>query len=212
MRLNFQKGVHLVRRNISESLRRATAGLVCAIMVLGTSAAVAQDSSQAVVTVVPGGPTIAGRIDWGIWVDDDGCQHWWADGGLEGYMLDRVNPKTGKPVCLKKNTCLVENTDTLFATDSARLTASGRSRLTQFFQSAGAFGYAIYGHTDSRASDSYNISLSQRRAASVATVARSVGAVVEREIGYGERQPIATNSTAAGMQQNRRVEVICYRW
>jgi len=208
----FQKGVHLVRRDISESLRRVSAGFACAVMVLGGSAAVAQDSSQAAATVVPGGPTIAGRIDWGIWVDDDGCQHWWADGGLEGYMLDRVNPKTGKPVCLKKNTCLVENTDTLFATDSARLTVAGRTRLTQFFQSAGAFGYAIYGHTDSRASDSYNISLSQRRAASVATVARSVGAVVEREIGYGERQPIATNSTAAGMQLNRRVEVICYRW
>ncbi|MDP2740162.1 MAG: OmpA family protein [Pseudorhodobacter sp.] len=201
-----------MRRDISESLRRVSAGFACAVMVLGGSAAVAQDSSQAAATVVPGGPTIAGRIDWGIWVDDDGCQHWWADGGLEGYMLDRVNPKTGKPVCLKKNTCLVENTDTLFATDSARLTAAGRTRLTQFFQSAGAFGYAIYGHTDSRASDSYNISLSQRRAASAATVARSVGAVVEREIGYGERQPIATNSTAAGMQLNRRVEVICYRW
>lgn len=201
-----------MRRDISESLRRVSAGFACAVMVLGGSAAVAQDSSQAAATVVPGGPTIAGRINWGIWVDDDGCQHWWADGGLEGYMLDRVNPKTGKPVCLKKNTCLVENTDTLFATDSSRLTAAGRSRLTQFFQQAGAFGYAVYGHTDSRASDSYNISLSQRRAASVATVARSVGAVVEREIGYGERQPIATNSTAAGMQQNRRVEVICYRW
>lgn len=186
--------------------------LACGAMVLGTTAAVAQDSSQAAATVVPGGPIIAGRIEWGIWIDDDGCQHWWADGGLEGYMLDRVNPKTGKPVCLKKNTCLVENTDTLFATDSARLTAAGRSRLTQFFQQAGAFGYGIYGHTDSRASDGYNISLSQRRAASVAAVARSVGAVVEREIGLGERQPIATNSTAAGMQQNRRVEVVCYRW
>ena len=61
-------------------------------------------------------------------------------------------------------------------------------------------------------SDDYNIRLSQRRAASVAAVARSVGAPVEREIGYGERQPIATNSTAAGMQQNRRVEIVCYRW
>jgi len=201
-----------VKQDICESLRGGMAGLAVLAFVGASSAAVAQDAAQAVQTVVPGGPTIAGRINWGIWVDDDGCMHWWADGGLEGYMLDRVNPKTGKPVCLKKNTCLVENTDTLFATDSSRLTATGRSRLTQFFQQAGAFGYAIYGHTDSRASDGYNISLSQRRAASVASVARSVGAVVEREIGYGERQPIATNSTAAGMQQNRRVEVVCYRW
>ena len=157
-------------------------------------------------------PEVAGKIEWGVWVDDDGCMHWWADGGLEGYMLDRVNPKTGKPVCLKRNTCLVQNTDTLFATDSAKLTASGRRYLTDFFQSAGAFGYAIYGHTDSRASDEYNMNLSQRRAASVAAVARSVGAMVDREIGYGERQPRATNATAAGMQQNRRVEVVCYKW
>lgn len=157
-------------------------------------------------------PQIAGKIEWGIWVDDDGCMHWWADGGLEGYMLDRVNPKTGKPVCLKKNTCLTENTDTLFATDSAQLTADGRRRLTAFFQNAGAFGYAIYGHTDSRASDEYNMSLSDRRAKSVGDVARSVGAVVERQMGYGERQPIASNATAEGMRQNRRVEVVCYTW
>lgn len=157
-------------------------------------------------------PEVAGRIDWGVWVDDDGCMHWWADGGLEGYMLDRVNPKTGKPVCLKRNTCLVQNTDTLFATDSHKLTSSGRAYLQQFFQQSGAFGYAVYGHTDSRASDEYNMSLSQRRAKAVADVARSVGAMVEREIGFGERQPIASNGSAAGMQQNRRVEVVCYRW
>ncbi len=157
-------------------------------------------------------PQVAGKIDWGIWVDDDGCMHWWADGGVEGYMLDRVDPKTGRAVCLKKNTCLIENTDTLFATDSSKLTTDGRRRLAAFFQSAGAFGYAIYGHTDSRASDEYNMALSDRRAKAVGDVARSVGAVVERQIGYGERQPRATNSTAEGMQQNRRVEVVCYTW
>ncbi len=157
-------------------------------------------------------PRQVGKIEWGAWIDDDGCMHWWADGGLEGYMVPRRNPKTGKPVCLKKNTCLVENTDTLFATDSARLTAIGRARLTKFFQQAGAFGYAVYGHTDSRASDEYNIRLSQRRAASVAAVARSVGAQVEREIGYGERVPLVANTSAANMHKNRRVEVVCYRW
>ncbi len=158
------------------------------------------------------GPQVTGQIQWGAWVDDDGCMHWWADGGLEGYMLDRVNPQTGKPVCLKRNTCLVENTDNLFATDSHKLTAHGLRRLEDFFRSAGAFGYAVYGHTDSRASDEYNMRLSQRRAKSVADVARAMGAVVEREIGYGERNPIASNGTAGGMQQNRRVEVVCYRW
>ncbi|SFU73659.1 OmpA family protein [Aliiroseovarius crassostreae] len=157
-------------------------------------------------------PPVYGSVNWGVWVDYDGCMHWWADGGLEGYMLDRVDPKTGNPVCLAKNTCLVENTDTLFATDSARLTTSGRKRLEQFFSSSDAFGYGIYGHTDSRASDSYNMRLSKRRAAAVAKVARSVGAVVEREIGFGERQPLVPNTSAANMQKNRRVEVVCYTW
>lgn len=176
-------------------------GLALAAGMTGASAALAQS-----------GPAPTGKIEWGIWVDDDGCMHWWADGGTEGYMLDRVNPKTGKPVCLKRDTCLVANTDTLFPTDGYRLTAHGRDYLEDFFRNSGAFGYAIYGHTDSRASDEYNIRLSQRRAASVAAVARSVGAMVEREIGYGERQPRATNSTPEGLQQNRRVEVVCYRW
>lgn len=157
-------------------------------------------------------PAQTGQIEWGIWIDRDGCMHWWADGGVEGYMLDRVNPQTGKPVCIKRNTCMVQNTDQLFATDSAKLTHQGMSYLQQFFQSSGAFGYAVYGHTDSRASDEYNMNLSQRRAGAVADVARSVGAVIEREIGFGERQPVASNSTAEGMQRNRRVEIVCYRW
>jgi outer membrane protein OmpA-like peptidoglycan-associated protein len=177
-------------------------GAIAAAMALGVPVAAAGQDRPA--------PT--GRIDWGIWVDPDGCQHWWADGGLEGYMVGRVNPHNGMPVCFQKNTCLVENTDVLFATDSARLTPHGRARLEHFFRNAGAFGYAIYGHTDSRASDEYNMRLSQRRAAAVADVARSVGANVEREIGFGERQPVASNATAEGMQRNRRVEIVCYRW
>ena len=185
----------------SRAVRMAIGGAALAAGLMMASGAMAQNA-----------PEVAGKIEWGVWVDDDGCMHWWADGGLEGYMLDRVNPKTGKPVCLKRNTCLVQNTDTLFATDSAKLTASGRRYLTDFFQSAGAFGYAIYGHTDSRASDEHNMRLSTNRARAVANVARSVGAEVERELGYGEREPIASNSTAAGRAKNRRVEVICYGW
>ena len=112
---------------VSKAVRMTVAGSVAiAFALAGATGALAQAK-----------PEIAGKIEWGIWVDDDGCMHWWADGGLEGFMLDRVNPKTGKPVCLKRNTCLVENTDTLFATDSAKLTTRGRSYLASFFQSAG---------------------------------------------------------------------------
>lgn len=185
----------------SRTARVILGGLALSLTLGGAPAALAQENA-----------TVSGKIEWGVWIDDDGCMHWWADGGLEGYMVPRRNPKTGKPVCLKKNTCLVENTDTLFATDSHKLTAAGRDRLRKFFSNSGAFGYAIYGHTDSRASDEYNMGLSKRRAHAVAEVARSVGASVERELGFGERQPIASNGSAAGMAKNRRVEIVCYRW
>jgi outer membrane protein OmpA-like peptidoglycan-associated protein len=205
-----------VRRRISETLRFVIGGLVLAAgLSVGFDAQANEPASNfnpAIVVGPDGRPVQTGRIEWGLWIDPDGCMHWWADGGLEGYMVPRRDPKTGRAVCLKKNTCAVENTDVLFHTDSSRLTAHGRQRLEQFFRSAGAFGYAIYGHTDSRASDEYNMNLSQRRARAVASVAGSVGASVDRVEWYGERMPRASNATAEGMRQNRRVEIVCYRW
>lgn len=198
---------------LPHAMRKAAGGLAlaAALGLAGTAFAHPSKTPHQAHQNVPG-PEVAGKIEWGIWVDPDGCMHWWADGGLEGYMLDRVDPKTGKPVCLKRNTCMVENTDNLFATDSHKLTSHGLRYLEDFFRNAGAFGYAVYGHTDSRASDEYNMRLSERRARAVADVGRAMGASIEREIGFGERQPRASNSSAAGMQQNRRVEVVCYRW
>ena len=152
---------------------------------------------------------ITGKIEWGVWIDADGCQHWWADGGTEGYMVPRRDPKTGKPVCLKQTSCLTESTDAYFATASATLTAEGRRKLEKFFRQSDAFSYAIAGHTDSRGSDAYNQGLSEARARAVADVARSVGAVVDSEVGYGETRPVASNGSAAGMAKNRRVEVLC---
>lgn len=166
---------------------------------------------QAVPNPPPPQAEVTARIRPTIWIDPDGCMHWAADGGAEGYMVHRVNPQTGRPVCLQMNTCLVENSDVLFATDSHRLTAQGRARLDHFFRTAGAHAYAIYGHTDSRASDEYNMRLSQRRAREVANVARAAGVHVARELGFGERMPIASNATREGMARNRRVEIVCYR-
>lgn len=67
----------------------------------------------------------------------------------------------------------------------------------------------IAGHTDSTGSDEYNRQLAGRRAASVADylATREVNRERMIEIGVGETHPIATNDTADGRRQNRRVEL-----
>src|SRR5699024_3746228 len=65
------------------------------------------------------------------------------------------------------------------------------------------------GHTDSVGDEDYNQKLSLRRAKSVARYAAENGIDPERFqiTGYGETQPVATNETEQGRQQNRRVEI-----
>ncbi len=66
----------------------------------------------------------------------------------------------------------------------------------------------IEGHTDSRASDAYNLALSQRRVDAVRDILiKRYGVKASRlgAVGYGERRPIAPNNSPANMQKNRRV-------
>lgn len=67
----------------------------------------------------------------------------------------------------------------------------------------------IYGHTDSDGSDAYNQGLSERRAQSVANylAMRGVQSARMATRGFGETQPIASNTTAEGKAANRRVEI-----
>jgi outer membrane protein OmpA-like peptidoglycan-associated protein len=68
----------------------------------------------------------------------------------------------------------------------------------------------IEGHTDSMGGDDYNLALSQRRAEAVsnALIARGIPAGRVQTHGLGKTFPVATNDSASGRQQNRRVEVI----
>ena len=70
----------------------------------------------------------------------------------------------------------------------------------------------IVGHTDAVGSDSYNQTLSERRARSTALylAGQGVAAGRLRTMGLGETEPVAPNDTDAGMQKNRRVEVAIY--
>ena len=186
---------------IIQAARVGLGGAAALAMALTVSAGAAQ-AQQKVIKGERYTPT--------IWVDPDGCEHWVMDDGWEGYMTPHVN-RDGIPVCRRGNTCGVIASDQLFTTDKHHITASGKARLQKFFNESSATSFIIVGHTDARASDSYNMALSQRRANSVASVARSVGARIADVRGYGERQPVASNKTASGMARNRRVEIICLR-
>ena len=69
--------------------------------------------------------------------------------------------------------------------------------------------FLIEGHTDSRGRDEYNLNLSNERAASVLNYLTGKGVSASRleSKGFGEAQPVASNDTAAGRQENRRVQL-----
>ncbi|MEQ1439567.1 OmpA family protein [Fontimonas sp. SYSU GA230001] len=68
----------------------------------------------------------------------------------------------------------------------------------------------VVGHTDSTGSDEHNQSLSERRAAAVASymAGQGVPGTRMRQEGRGKREPVASNSTAEGRRKNRRVDIV----
>lgn len=103
--------------------------------------------------------------------------------------------------------------DLLFATDSASLSGGLAGDLRAVAASLVKYPNStieVIGHTDNVGEAAYNQDLSQRRAVAVAEVLRGSGVPSGRiaTYGRGEDAPIATNQTAAGRAQNRRVEII----
>lgn len=103
--------------------------------------------------------------------------------------------------------------DVLFDTDRATLKAGAQlemTRLADFLKQHSGTRARIEGHTDSTGSAEYNVALSKRRADAVADALRAQGVPTKQiaAAGRGERFPVATNETAAGRQENRRVEII----
>lgn len=112
----------------------------------------------------------------------------------------------------------------LFASGSATLTATSKSALNQcanLLKNNSDCDIAIYGHTDNTGfknstaeqSAEKNLTLSRQRAQSVQSylLSQGVNAAQLRTVdGQGQTNPVADNSTAAGRQQNRRVELYMY--
>jgi outer membrane protein OmpA-like peptidoglycan-associated protein len=108
---------------------------------------------------------------------------------------------------------IVNLSDVLFDVDRATLKPGAREKLARvagILASHPDLHIEIEGHTDSTGSDDYNQRLSERRAESVRAylVEQHVAPAVVGTAGFGESRPVATNGTAAGRQQNRRVELV----
>tara|TARA_R110000787_G_scaffold127824_5_gene239376 strand:- start:10853 stop:11533 length:681 start_codon:yes stop_codon:yes gene_type:complete len=145
-------------------------------------------------------------------------------GGLAGagigYYMDEQEKKlreqtagTGIDVTREgDNLILNMPSNVTFGVDSSAISPAFQSTLGNVANTLSSYEKSyvdVLGHTDSTGSDAYNQSLSERRAESVANFLANSGVQRARLAtrGYGESQPIASNSTEEGRAANRRVEI-----
>lgn len=145
-------------------------------------------------------------------------------GAAGGYFLDQKEKKlrqqmAGTGVDVSRNPdgsiALVMPGNITFATNSASISPSFYSTLDKVASTLTEdtkTAIVVSGHTDSTGSDAINLPLSQNRANAVANYLINKGVTSNRinAQGYGSSQPVASNATAEGKQQNRRVELSIY--
>ncbi|HLW82478.1 MAG TPA: OmpA family protein [Candidatus Acidoferrales bacterium] len=123
-------------------------------------------------------------------------------------QFNRILPTTDTSRGLKVNMA-----DVLFATAKFDLQPAARealAKLSGIVEAHPGLKLQIEGYTDSVGSDAYNQKLSEDRAGTVRAylAAQGVDPGAITSIGYGKANPVASNDTAAGRRQNRRVEII----
>lgn len=100
-----------------------------------------------------------------------------------------------------------------FETDKATLLEDGKKAIAEIvkvLQSDGKLKLAINGYTDNTGNEEHNLKLSKDRAATVLTTIVATGIESARLTadGFGSKDPIGDNNTAAGKAENRRVELV----
>ena len=108
---------------------------------------------------------------------------------------------------------IVNLSDVLFDFNKATLRPGAREKLAKvggIILAHPGLRMEAEGHADAVGSDDYNQRLSERRAQSVSTflVEQGIRPDTITAMGFGESRPVATNGTAEGRQQNRRVELV----
>ena len=141
-----------------------------------------------------------------------------AAGAIIGHQMDQKAKEIQQKVAGAEITRVGEGlvvtfeSGLLFDFDSDQLRDASKANLTNLANSLSEFGDSkllLVGHTDDKGSDDYNMDLSRRRAAAVASylIARGVPSARISTSGRGETEPVAPNDTDTDRQKNRRVEV-----
>lgn len=143
-----------------------------------------------------------------------------AVGGGVGYYLD-VQAAELRSELVSTGVQVIESDDSIrlvmpgnitFKTDSADINSSFYPVLNSVARVLKKYDNStvlVSGHTDSAGSADYNLNLSRNRAQSVASYLQGQGIKASRfeVMGLGSSNPIASNETASGREQNRRVEI-----
>jgi outer membrane protein OmpA-like peptidoglycan-associated protein len=143
-----------------------------------------------------------------------------AAGAIIGHQMDQQakeleqNIPGAKVQRVGEGIAVMFDSGLLFDTDSDVIKGDARTNLDALAASLSKYSKSdlmIVGHTDATGSDSHNMALSKRRAASASRYLRAQGVTRNiRALGRGEMEPIAANDTDDGRRQNRRVEVAIY--
>lgn len=148
-----------------------------------------------------------------------------AVGGTAGAIIGRRMDKQAEELAMSIPGATVQrvgegivvtfDSGILFDFDSAALRGEARQNLLNLAESLKKHDKTeilLIGHTDSMGADDYNQRLSERRAQAAASFLANAGVSPLRikSIGRGEAEPIASNDTEMGRQENRRVEVAIF--
>ncbi len=142
-------------------------------------------------------------------------------GAIIGHYMDkqaeemRQDLKDAKIERVGEGIKITFNSGILFETAKSTLQPTAKTNIENLSKILNKYpdtNVLIEGHTDSDGSTEYNQKLSEDRANSVAGFAKGLGVTGSRitTVGYGETQPIASNATSEGKQQNRRVEIAIF--
>ena len=142
-----------------------------------------------------------------------------ATGAIIGSKMDKQakdieNSVPGAKVYRVGEGIIVEfNDKILFGFDQSDLNAGSKDNLNKLVNVLNKYSdtnIEVQGHTDNTGTDSYNMSLSKRRASAVSNYLKSNGIASSRTStkGYGESAPNYSNDTEEGRSKNRRVEFL----